>query len=302
MPDSSMVAIVSHDAGGAEILSSYVAQQDMDCIYCLAGPAIRIFERKLGPINVLPLEEAIKMAKSLLCGTGSDFEFHAIKTARQKGMRTIAFLDHWVNYRERFMRRGETCLPDEIWVGDTVAEARAKTAFPRIKIRFVENPYFAELKSKLAAIPKPNVARKAGASVLFVGEALREREMLDHGDKPYFGYREADGLRYFLSHLEAVGQSVERLVIRPHPLEQPNKYDEFRQETGPSVVIGGDKTLLEEIIESDVVVGFQSMALVVGLLAGKRVISCIPPGGKACGLPQPEIEHLQLLCQTGSQK
>jgi hypothetical protein len=36
-----------------------------------------------------------------------------------------------------------------------------------------------------------------------------------------------------------------------------------------------------------------SMAMVVGLLAKKRVISTIPPGGKKCGLPQDAVEHLQ---------
>jgi len=37
------------------------------------------------------------------------------------------------------------------------------------------------------------------------------------------------------------------------------------------------------------------MAMVVALLAKKRVISTIPPGGMVCDLPQAEIEHLQVL-------
>ena len=48
----SAVGIVSHDAGGAEILSSYVVQNNLSCIYYLAGPTINIFERKLGPLDV----------------------------------------------------------------------------------------------------------------------------------------------------------------------------------------------------------------------------------------------------------
>lgn len=31
------LAVISHDAGGAEILSSYVKQQDIDCFYVLGG-------------------------------------------------------------------------------------------------------------------------------------------------------------------------------------------------------------------------------------------------------------------------
>jgi hypothetical protein len=61
------------------------------------------------------------------------------------------------------------------------------------------------------------------------------------------------------------------------------------------IEIGGDKTLLEEITEVNVVVGCSSMAMVVGLLAKKRVICSIPPGGRMCALPQKGIEHLQVL-------
>jgi hypothetical protein len=38
--------------------------------------------------------------------------------------------------------------------------------------------------------------------------------------------------------------------------------------------------------------------MVVGLIAGKRVVSCIPPGGAPCPLPQRDIELLQDLVRT----
>jgi hypothetical protein len=49
------------------------------------------------------------------------------------------------------------------------------------------------------------------------------------------------------------------------------------------------KTLLNQVGEADIVVGSQSTAMVLGLLAKKMVISCIPPGGPGCNLPQKEI-------------
>src|SRR3990172_12247676 len=139
-----MITVVSHDAGGAEILSSYVRQQNQDNIYVLEGPALKIFERKLGTIQTtLPLEEAIRRATSILCGTSwqSDLEFNAIRFASSLGKRSVAFLDHWVNYSDRFTRSGETCLPDEIWVGDSIARSMAADMFPHLPIRIVENPY-----------------------------------------------------------------------------------------------------------------------------------------------------------------
>jgi hypothetical protein len=57
-------------------------------------------------------------------------------------------------------------------------------------------------------------------------------------------------------------------------------------------VTGENKTLLAQVVESDVVVGCATMAMVVGLLAGKRVVSCIPPGAKTQPLPHATIERI----------
>ena len=35
------------------------------------------------------------------------------------------------------------------------------------------------------------------------------------------------------------------------------------------------------------------MAMVIALIAGKQVVSVIPPGGRSCVLPYKEIKHLQ---------
>jgi hypothetical protein len=295
-----LVAVVSHDAGGAEILSSYVMKHGLQCLYSLAGPALKVFERKLGAVSLMPPEESIQRADWLLCGTSwqADIEWQAIRLAREYGRHSIAFLDHWGNYRERFVRNGELCLPDEIWVGDAAAEALAHRVLPEISVKQVGNPYFEDIRRDLAAIPRPGLGGKSGLSVLFVSEPLREHGLKEFGNERHWGYTEEEALHYFLSNLSVLGERVERIVIRPHPSEPPHKYDWVAREyKALPIVYEGRKTLLEEVAESDVVVGFQSMAMVVGLLAEKRVISCIPPGGKPCSLPQAEIEHLQSLQQ-----
>ena len=297
---SAPVAVVSHDAGGAEILSSYVIQQGLKGIYSLAGPAVKIFNRKLGIIQGVSLDEAIQQADWLLCGTSwqSDLEWQAIKMAREYGKRSVAFLDHWGNYRERFIREGEICLPDEIWVGDIQAKALAERVLPEVKAKLVMNPYFDEIKRELAAIPKMDITGKTGINILFVTEPLREHGLKEFGNECHWGYTEEEALHYLLTNLHVLGRPVDRIVIRPHPSEPLNKYDWVKQKYNLPVVNGGSRTLLEEVVESDVVVGFQSMAMMVGMLAGKRVISCIPPGGKVCVLPQPDIEHMQSLCRS----
>ena len=53
------------------------------------------------------------------------------------------------------------------------------------------------------------------------------------------------------------------------------------------------KSLLDQIMSSNTVVGCESMAMVVGIVANKRVISSIPPSGRECSLPHKSIEHLK---------
>ena len=146
-----MIAVVSHDAGGAEVLSSYVRRSGLECLFVLAGPARKIFERKLGEVNAMPLDEALLRADSILCGTSwpSAFEWNAMKQARVCGKRSVAILDHWMNYGVRFTREGETCLPDELWVGDAEAEKLARSLFPATKLTLVENPYFLDIREEL---------------------------------------------------------------------------------------------------------------------------------------------------------
>lgn len=298
-----MIAVVSHDAGGAEILSSYLRQQELESLFVLEGPARKIFECKMGGIQILPLEEALRQAESILCGTSwqSELEFNALRLAGSLGKRSVAFLDHWTNYRERFVRSGESCLPDEIWVGDSCAESMAIEIFPGLPVRLIENPYFQDIRRKLNGLPMRRSPSSGGISVLYVCEPIREHGRLQFDDERHWGYVEEEALRYFLVNISVLGRSIDRILIRPHPSEPRNKYAWAQHEFDLPIMQGGTKSLVEEIAEADVVVGCESMAMVIALFAGRRVVSSIPPGGKACVLPQREIESLQVLLRE-SQK
>jgi hypothetical protein len=292
------IAIVSHDAGGAEVLSSYVAHHELRCKFVLEGPALKIFERKLGSVSITSLADAINHCDKLLCGTSwqSDLEWRAIALAKAVGKRTTAFLDHWGNYRACFIRQGVEHLPDTIWVGDKMAEELARSTFPETGIQLVPNPYFEDIRtamSKLERTVQPGV--KHGLRVLFVCEPVSEHALKEYGDERYWGYTEFDALRYFFANRDVLGKPLAALVIRPHPSEAKGKYDRIANEFGEVASVGGRQTLLQEIVESDVVVGCESMAMVIALIAGRRVISAIPTGGHTCILPQPEIESLQIL-------
>jgi len=295
-PAPDVWTVVAHDAGGAEVLSSHVKRRHLDCRFALAGPACAVFERKLGTYTNMTVPMAIQGGTRLLCATSwqSELELTAIRLAREAGLPSIAWVDHWTNYRERFSRAGRMCLPDEIWVGDPHALVLAHRCLPGLPVRLVENPYFADVKEELA-VQVPLYGKSSGLRILYVCEPVREPALRLYGDELHFGYTEEQALRYFLDNVAALEQPVERIVIRLHPSEQADKYGDIAARYPLPIGFSEGDPLTAEVASVDCVVGCSSMAMVVGLLAGKRVVSCIPPGAAACLLPQAEIEHLRKL-------
>lgn len=295
-----VTAVIAHDAGGAEILSSYMRRLEtgsrQEWVCALAGPAVDVFRRKLPQLQALPLGEVLRRSDRVLCGTGwqSVFELDAIAQARRQGKPSVAFLDHWVNYRQRFIRGDVTVLPDEIWVGDAMALKRAGAELPEVPLRLVENPYFLDVREQLAARADAP-ASTGGTSALFLCEPVREHALLQHGNERHWGYTEEEALAWFLDNVGALPQPVVRIVVRLHPSERPGKYDGLIARHGLPIEVSGNADLLDDILASNWVAGCNSMAMVTALLAQRRVLCCIPPGGRPCALPHAQIVHLQSL-------
>ena len=295
------VAVVSHDAGGAEILSSWVNHTHHLVIIAAAGPAESIFRRKCPQAEFFSLNEALQKCSWVLCGTSwqSNFERKAIVSARALGKKTVAFLDHWVNYRERFVEAGSSVLPDEIWVGDAEAERIARTEFGDTRIILHSNPYTEDLLAEISQIRKV-IVESVFKRILYVCEPVAEHALIQFGNKHHWGYTEHEALRFFLNNLSVLDIHIESITIRPHPAEPEGKYDWVNGLKLISIEHGGGKSLLEETLESDIVVGCESMAMVIGLMASKRVICSIPPGGRACQLPHKNIENMQQLVMASA--
>ncbi len=293
-----MICIVSHDAGGAEILSSWGLRSREPYCLVLDGPAVGIFKRKLGHCDLLSLNKAVEQSDWLLCGTSwaSGLERNAIKTARLAGKKTVAFLDHWVNYHERFQGDGVCCYPDEIWVGDQYAYDLAENIFSDVPILLQSNPYVEDLQKRFKDEQLTSNARALdGSTVLYLCEPIKEHAFLQHGNERYWGYTEDDAISYFFDHIKLLGIEAPKVRIRLHPSEQAGKYDWVLRNSENYVTKSEEPDLAKDILRSDVVVGCTSMAMYIALLAEKRVVSVIPSEGVTCSIPFKEIEHMQAL-------
>ncbi|MBL4783972.1 MAG: hypothetical protein JKY49_00945 [Cohaesibacteraceae bacterium] len=294
MTDDIAVAVICHDAGGAEILSNWVVRQSSPYILVLEGPSKSIFERKLGAHVTCSLDEAIENADWVLTGTSwqSDIEIQAIKLARQKNKKSVSFLDHWVNYQERFKSAGELILPDEIWVGDEDAFRIAGRTFPGHKIKLKPNPYFENMAFQIEKLKRNSLDTLSEKKILYVCSPVKEHAKLKYGDELYWEFTEEDAVRYFMANVHLLNHSTGKVVLRPHPSEENGKYDWATTEFAPDILIGGEQDLLDEIANADIVAGFNSMAMVIGLIAGKRIINALPPGKIVNTLPMKKIEQL----------
>jgi hypothetical protein len=308
MPDSLIVklptplAVVCHDAGSANIIFSWLEsaiELDPDTanfikIFAL-GPSKKLLDSfDIGAVQrSSSIEEAVRDVTAVLTGTGweTSTELQALTLANKKGLRAIAVIDHWVNYRKRFCIDGIHVDPKEIWVTDLYAKIIAEKKFPMAEVVLQVNCYLMRAVEKIKSIPKYDHEMKR---VLYVLEPIREIWCIGSESGEF------DALNYFLSHLNdlSIG-SIGEIRLRPHPSDPPNKYNRWlvRDEL-PNLILDASASIESSIAWADVVVGCQSMAMVVALKAAKRVISSLPPWAPLCSLPHAGIEmmakHLQI--------
>jgi len=265
------VAVISHDAGGAEILSSWLKYNKVPYSLSLAGPAKTIFKKKLGKINNKSLKKAIDTSEWVLTGTSwaSDLEYRAIGMANHDGKFVASFLDHWVHYRERFLWHGSEVLPDEIWVGDKDAKILAEKTFSNAKIRLVDNPHWIDFKVEYQS-KFDDKKYKNGIRLLYLSSNIDDIRK----KRKTVNYTDNDIWEIFSNNLFKVidKNNLKQISIRQHPSEQKSKYGKFVMENIP-IVIDRNSDLIDSLKNHTHVIGHNSMALVLSQLCGLETIN-----------------------------
>ncbi len=281
----SATAVVCHDAGAANIIQAWVAAWPNHAWRpFMAGPAAKSWKSRQLPIAISPsLESALDGAEVLLSGTGwaTELEHSARKIARTKRVRNIAVLDHWVTYRNRFVRGIETILPDEIVVTDAYAQCEAKRCFPGLPVSVHENFYMIEQINELSRLDG------AMNEILYLLEPIR-------ADWPLRSAGEFEALDFFVAHRQRLGISIDTpLRLRPHPSDPPRKYAEWlNAHSSMNVILDDSPSLAQALAHARWVVGCETYAMTVALAAGRTVISSLPPWAPPCRLPHEGIIQL----------
>ena len=268
-----MIGIVSHDSGGAEILSSWVAKHNnkKKFLFSLSGPALRISKSKIKNLKNRNINFIIDNIDELITSTSwpPRNEIRAIKLSKKKKIFCSSYLDHWTNYVERFIQNDKLNLPDEIWVGDKIAKKIAKKKFDKTKIRYVKNEFFENVKNK-----KYQKLLKE-KNILLLSTPIAKDAKLKFNNYLHYGFTEFDAINIAIKKIKNTRIVYDKIIIRPHPSENPKKFKELAER---NVLISKEKDLIKDISSSKIVIGYNSMAMIIAKLMKKKVYNCLPKG------------------------
>ena len=256
---SKKILVVSHDAGGAEIISSFIKKNNLRCFYKLSGPAVKIFKSKIRKIPKLKNKSNLDL---IVTGTSlkNSNEIDSIKYAKLKKIYSISFLDHWINYKKRFVINKKMILPDEIILGDRISLNIAKKEFKnkKVKLKLITNEYLKNLQKF-----KSN---KSNNKIVYLSSNM-DSINYKYSDK-YILLKSITKIKEFLTK-----KKINEIIIRKHPSENNSKYKliarNIKKQINIKVSFDKSKNLSKTLSKAKYVFGHETMALVVAKLLKK---------------------------------
>jgi hypothetical protein len=210
-------------------------------------------------------------------------EHHARLMAKEVGLLTIAVLDHWVNYEERFLRAGRCVLPDELWVTDECAFRLACETFASTRVVLQPNRLLSSTVDRVG--PRTDIATE----VLIIGEPLRCRWRSDGGEVDEI----AETIVSVLQRLDVPRDAIIR--VRPHPTQDHRECVWLGSLLGVGFAGLATESLADCLRRSRWVLGLESYALVIAAECDRVTVSCLPQGAHECRLPDLRILHARRL-------
>lgn len=230
----------------------------------------------------------------LLLGTGwgVSLDKWLLRWAEGAQVPSLALIDHWCHYRERFMEptTGVVRLPSRIGVMEPFAlEQAVRAGLPRDRLVVTGQPY---LEALIAQARRPELlsearalreqwlqAAHAGARaplILFASERYPENPGIPTPSFPDYTETEAlEGLVQALMKLK--GETFHpTLVVKLHPKEPLGSFELGPLARACNVQVVGGLSAWPCILAADLVVGMTSMILLETTLIGKAAVSFQP--------------------------
>lgn len=270
--------VVCHDAGGAELICRLLKTMNYDYLYSLKGPAIKIFYNYLGVVNNQSLDQVIRHSDLVICGTSwqSTHENEALVLAQEMNKKVISVIDHYAFYESRYIKNGFRIVPSEIWVTDTIAQNLAREFAPKANVKVIGNPYLYELKKEFAKFKiSQNIQFN---NFLYLFEPFSEQAFLQYNNRSYWNFDEYSAFSFFLQNIFKLTNSKDiNIFIRPHPSEDPTKYQNLLvSKDNYKINLDVNTDLLLSMSLVDCVIGVDTIAMMLASELGIPTYSSLP--------------------------
>ncbi len=279
------ILLFAHDPGGANAISPLIEalkNNGHELFVYAKGPAIS----KIPQAVELKSENIQNFLKELapdfiLTGTSAnDFtEKYLWRAAKNMNIKSMAFLDHWINYGIRFSKYGLKdiqkynknksfdFLPDYICVMDDFAKQEMiKEGIPEKIIYSFGNPHFESLKKQI----KLEDIEKIRSKFIKKGEDF----IITFASEPYTEDYGLGNEKQVLRDLQDIITKIDKkisLVVKLHPKEELSKYSEFEY-----LYIEKETNSIDMIMASDLIISMTSMVLIEAMILDKNILSYQP--------------------------
>lgn len=268
--DFKTIGIVCNDAGASEVISeiAIILGTDHPILLHLSGPAKEIFMRKGIKDNFFPLNQLVLEADAIITGTGwqTTLERDVTSIARRYSKKCFVVLDHWQDYRARFQNpNGEFSFPDEFLVTDTLALALTSVQIPEIPVHLIKDVHIDSLINQFDVTRANN--HENSAPILYLSDG-----------QPYSIHSEFSQITQLVKLIESRYKvellcctSLNKINIRPHPADTSVNFPPSEIQGIEIKLVNG--TLLENLTDSSLVIGTDSMAMYIAMRLGKRTLT-----------------------------
>lgn len=209
-------------------------------------------------------------------------EQYGIIEGRRRRIPSVAVLDFWGMYYERFVDCGDRVSPDLLPDVLCVLDGRCQKdlldlGVPSGRMHITHNPWLDRVakESMLSSRPSPLTQGVDGFRIVFVSQPLAEM-----GTDRSWPYDQERVLRFLLEALPESSGRPHRVLVWPHPGEHLSRWRNASHYSRPDVeVLVTEERGASVLAHVDLVASSHSTVIYEALYHGTPVISLRPDGG-----------------------
>lgn len=238
----------------------------------------KLYDFKFIKITKLVQLKKIKCKKISLIITGSaignSLDKKLIKFSKLNKIKSISIIEHWTNYKKRFLLNKKYIYPDFIFLNDKKAYIDAlKKGLPKNKLIIAGNPYLSSfLNKKIMAgkIRKKFYYLKKKKIYLFLSENISSQ---NNNQIENYKIDEFLAVKKITKYLK----KNEYLIIKLHPEEKLNKFDKIKKK---NVIITKNMNYSEMVKLPKYIIGLKTIMLIKLAAQRKNIISLLNNNNK----------------------